>query len=194
MNILSSFKVPALAFALMLAGSLSAATVTWSAGGFAKGEFINGVSGTAYLIEAPSGANITQIGNHLKAYGTSYTGDDYTLIGSTELDAATNIGGETGIKFTDTSLTAEISYFTLILLDDEETFILSDLRTGSLIMGPPPGYDQSWTITFPEMSFDPNNPPSEWVNGELGGGPVPEPTVLALLALGVASAALRRRA
>ena len=194
MNTLSSFKISALTFALMLAGSLPAASVTWGAGGFATGDFDSGVTGTAYLIGAPSNANVTQIETYLKTYGTSYEGDDYTVIGNTDLNKATSIGGEDGVLFSNTSLVAGTNYFTLILLDDGETFILSDLRIGTFLAGPPNEDKDIWSIDFPIMSFDPNNPATKWESGTLGDGPVPEPTVLALLALGVASAVLRRRA
>lgn len=182
-------KVFICAIASLGASVLSAASVSWTAGGFAPD---GAISGTAYLIQAPSNADVTSIASYLEKNGTNYTGDAYSLVGEYTLSSATNFSN-VEITYDGTPISGT-SYFTLILVG-EDSFILSDLRTGEVISGP---NGTSLTITFP-AAYPPWIEGVEWTYGELAGDDtpvdpgVPEPTALALLTLGVAGVALRRR-
>ncbi len=170
-------KIVLVCFSFLIAGIASAASVTWGAGGFATGDYADGVTGVAYLIQAPENVDQTAIASYLSTYGTNYSGTDYSLIGQNDLDASKGFSNVDLVR----DSVASGTYFTLILCNDG-TFILSDLREFEIMQDPS---GDSLNVNFPVMGSN----PAKWVNGT-----VPEPTALVLLVLGVAGVALRRRA
>ena len=180
-----NMKLFILATMMLGVSVLSAATVRWTAGGFAQS---GPVSGIAYLVQAADDATVDDISNYLQTNGTSYDGTDYSLVGEYSLSSSTGFA-DVSLNYSG-QLTSGTTYFTLILVGD--SFILSDLKTGTLLSGP---NGDTLSIAFALMG--PNV--ADWTYGELANGEdpvdpgVPEPTALALLALGVAGVALRRR-
>lgn len=171
-------KVLILVAALCGSSVLSAAAVTWGASGFAP---TGAITGTAYLVQAASGATVETISGYLETNGVSYSGDGFSLIGTTSLSDA--IAFSHPFDYSG-SLVSGANYFTLILVDG--TYILSDLKEGTLITGP---NGDSLTIAFAAMGSN----KATWVTGTLGTGEVPEPAAAGLLSLGLMALLLRRR-
>lgn len=175
------------AFISLLAYLAPAAVCLWTANGWNTA-----ISGTAYLVQVDSGASIPttdDIAQYLTQNGSEYTGSDYTLLTQSGLSSATNLGSGVSWDMADTDYLSNV--FTLIITEENE-FYLSSFTSGTVIPGPPGGNDQ-YNFTFDLFEG------TEWTTGTLAGGEepvdpnVPEPTALALLALGVAGVALRRR-
>ena len=173
-------KVFAALFAfLLIVGVLPAAAITWTAAQWGES-----LSGQVYLLQATGTAPETSvIADYLKTNGVSYAGDGFVSYGNTTITNASNIGTTT-LSDAQSPSGSLGNFFTLIITDDGR-FYLSSYEELTDLSGPS---GEMYNIDFNLLVG------TSWTSGTLGTGEVPEPTALALLALGVAGLALRRRA
>lgn len=176
-------------FAITCASVISAAQVNWSAYNFTEN---TNISGTAYLIQYTGETPLSSqtIANALVENGTTYNGEDFTLLGTTtELVDQYGVGFE-GTQITGLNISSADGFFTLVI-DSEGNFYLSDILNGVTNIETTPGSGEyQYFLEFYNYMVEDNY---QWYTGKVGSGNVPEPTALALLALGVAGVALRRR-
>lgn len=179
-------KFMSLVASLFIAGVASAAQFGWDAGYFTS----DYAGGTCYVLHVSAGsATISGIANYIATSGLTYTGTDVTInkIGQADMQESGGFYYASGIGIFDDAGTYS-NIFLLTLSADQSKFVLSDFASITVNNVTPQ--------TLPSGTWD------DWNEQELMGwaeesgavGTVPEPTVLALLALGVAGLALRRRA
>lgn len=151
------------------------ASVTWSASGFSA------TSGTAYLVQYVGGSQAPtteSIVNAISTNGLTYSGSDFALVGSNS-----NVSGTAGFTkaLAEYDVTNLNNYFVVVVSDDLTMVDVSQYKQMLDIPQASGGY--TYDITFGKLG-------TTWTTGAVG---VPEPTVMALLALGVAGLAIRRK-
>lgn len=170
-------------FTFALSSSAFCGVVTWGAGNV-NASFNNG---TAYLVSVKDSSITTEaIASYIQASGLGYDGDAFAQQGGSAtigdlggVYGVTDVGGGTvGLEANDWR------YFVIVISEDGASFALSGFDTPILADD-----DAPYSPIFGEDGE------SEWTTGAIAGTDpsVPEPTALALLALGVAGLALKRR-
>lgn len=174
-------KIAFLISAIFCVAFANAATINWTV----NAVDVSLVGGTAYLLDISDyGKGVSDIANYIIANG--FTTPSETKIANVgDASVADFGGGYYGVNPIDSTATfATGDAFCVIIVDStQNSFFITNVMNAEAdpLLG-------NWTA-----EWNPDWDPTYWDTVGAVSGSVPEPTALALLALGVAGVALRRR-
>ncbi len=175
-----------------LTSTVFAGIASWTAASDVAGSVLNNTfaNGTAYFLEIKAGGpTIESMITTIKTSGLGTTNSNVINHSNSLIYVDSGAAYTDMMSFTPTLTEDASSYYCVLFVDaNNQNFIFSNSQTSTdwIAVGANSQYD----LTFLEDTTSP------WVANAVGGGDtpgVPEPTAFALLALGVAGMALRRK-